>query len=67
MAERGPDRIVWRKSSASTTDECVEVAFLHDAVLVRRSREPAGPTLQFSRAEWAAFVAGVRNGEFSPT
>jgi hypothetical protein len=31
---------------------------------VRDSKNPNGPQLSFTRAEWAAFVAGVRGGEF---
>lgn len=67
MAEFGTDRVVWRRSTASGNqgDDCVEVAFIREAVLVRHSKDPAGPTLRFSLREWAAFVAGVRNGELS--
>lgn len=36
-----------------------------DAVVyVRDSKDPDGPVLRFSSAEWAAFVAGARAGEF---
>ncbi|MFY9809644.1 MAG: DUF397 domain-containing protein [Pseudonocardiaceae bacterium] len=57
---------VYRKSSRSTaTGNCVEVADLpggHRAV--RDSKNPAGPALTFTPAEWVAFTAGVRAGEF---
>lgn len=33
-------------------------------VLVRDSKDPDGPQLRFSAAEWADFTAGVRAGEF---
>jgi predicted secreted Zn-dependent protease len=59
-----PTRTVWRKSTASESGTCVEVAFAAHGVLVRRSHEPAGPLLTFTEPEWAAFVTGVRNGEF---
>lgn len=58
---------VWRKTSFSNGNggNCVEVAELsrgHHAV--RDSKDPAGPALVFTAAEWAAFTAGVRAGEF---
>jgi hypothetical protein len=56
----------WRKSSASNpTGNCVELAELSGgAIGVRNSRNPAGPVLVYSRAEIAAFLSGVRAGEF---
>jgi hypothetical protein len=56
----------WRKSKASNpSGNCVEVAALPDGdVAVRNSRHPSGPALVYTRAEVAAFLAGVRNGEF---
>lgn len=44
---------------------CVEVRMPSEAVVyVRDSKDPDGPVLRFSPAEWDAFVAGVRAGEF---
>ena len=57
----------WRKSSRSNGtggNNCVEMAQLTDAVAVRDSKDRSGPTLLFTPAEWSAFVAGVRLGEF---
>lgn len=56
------DRLTWRKSSRSTTNggSCVEVATLHDGVAVRDSKDPAGPVLAVTPAEWRAFLASVR-------
>jgi hypothetical protein len=57
----------WVKSSRSgpTGGNCVEVAFLADGdVAMRNSREPDGPALIFTRAEWDAFLGGARDGEF---
>jgi hypothetical protein len=34
------------------------------AVVMRDSKNPAGPILYFTEAEWDAFVAGVKDGEF---
>ncbi len=56
----------WRKSSFSTTaGNCVELAPLPAGVVaVRDSKDPDGPMLSFTRAEWAAFAAGMAAGEF---
>jgi len=61
-----PTQPVWRKSTASDSGSCVEVALTERGVLVRNSRDPSGPMLTFSRPEWAAFLVGVQNGEFDP-
>ena len=56
----------WRKSRARNPSGCCgEVARLAGgAVAVRNSRDPRGPALIYTRAEVAAFLAGVKNGEF---
>jgi Domain of unknown function (DUF397) len=58
--------VEWRKSSASNpSGNCVEAAALPDgSVALRNSRHPDGAALVYTRAEIAAFLAGVRNGEF---
>jgi hypothetical protein len=57
---------VWRKSTASGpySDNCVEVAFINEAIAVRDSKHPEGPVLLFTQAEWDAFVGGAKDGEF---
>lgn len=61
-----PAAIRWRVSSlCSGNGECVAVARLPSGhVLVKDTKEPAGPQLRFDASEWRAFVAGVRAGEF---
>ena len=56
----------WRKSTVSNpSGNCVELAVLADGgVAVRNSRFPDGPRLTYTRAEIAAFVRGVQQGEF---
>jgi len=55
----------WRKSSHSGGNggNCVEVAVLAGGRrVVRDSKDPAGPALTFSPAEWRAFTARLRAG-----
>jgi hypothetical protein len=61
-----PTTLTWRKSSYSNGagGMCVEVATVGDGVAVRDSKDPWGPLLAFSAAEWDAFLAGARAGEF---
>ena len=56
----------WVKSSLSYSNgACVEVADLPDGrVGVRHSKDPSGPLLRFTPAEWHAFIAGAQRGEF---
>lgn len=54
----------WVKSSFSNVIECVEVNIGPNEVLVRNSNDRTGPFVAFTHQEWAAFVEGVRNGEF---
>ncbi|MEU6807711.1 DUF397 domain-containing protein [Streptomyces sp. NPDC046831] len=58
--------VTWLKSRHSTADgNCVEVALLAGGdVAVRNSRDPYGPALVYTQAEIAAFIAGVKDGEF---
>lgn len=56
----------FRKSSRSGGGQhCVEVAWnIPDKVLVRDSKAPDGPVLEFTHAEWDAFLGGAVDGEF---
>jgi Domain of unknown function (DUF397) len=59
--------LAWRKSSSSGSQggSCVEVADLPGGgVAVRDSKDPEGPKLVFTLAEWHAFICGVKDGEF---
>ncbi len=57
---------IWFKSSRSSANgQCVEVATnLPGVVAVRDTKNRDGGTLVFTDAEWAAFVAGAKDGEF---
>ncbi|HEY3873564.1 MAG TPA: DUF397 domain-containing protein [Actinocrinis sp.] len=66
MAYDESSSLAWRKSSHSKNNgNCVELAPLPgDGVAVRDSKDPGGPVLRFTGAEWAAFCAGFEAGEF---
>jgi hypothetical protein len=57
---------VWRKATKSGQNgQCVEVARDDDTIKVRDSKNPNGPVLSFTRAEWEAFLDGASKGEFN--
>ena len=62
---------MWRKSSYSGNNggQCVEVVAMHDGsgtslCLLRDSKDREGPVLTLAPAEWRAFTAGIKAGEF---
>jgi hypothetical protein len=64
-----PSGLTWRKSSFSGENGngggCVEVAFLYDGgVALRDTKDRSLAPHRYTAAEWDAFVAGVRAGEF---
>ena len=60
--------LAWHKSSHSGgEDACVQTAVLPDLrVAVRDSKHPDGTVLLYTPAEWRAFIAGAKAGEFDP-
>lgn len=59
--------IEFRISSFCTGGGCVEVGRLPGgAVAVRDGKDAECAPLVFTPEEWAAFVAGVKAGEFDP-
>ena len=59
-----PETPVWMKSSRCDSSQCVEVAAVAGDVMIRDSRNPSGPILRVSRADWDAFAAGITHGDF---
>jgi len=59
------DRTVqaWRKSTFSGEGDCVEWLATDDRVCIRNSEHRDGAVLVFTRSEWLAFVAGVKDGQ----
>ncbi|MEV4751995.1 DUF397 domain-containing protein [Streptosporangium sp. NPDC049248] len=70
---------VWRKSSlCGAGQNCVEVDLADtlqseaepapgtdQLVLVRDSKDPGGPVLAFTSAEWDTFIAGIKGGSLA--
>ena len=47
-----PAHLRWRKASASSIGNCVEVAADCGEVLLRDSKDPTGPWIRYTAAEW---------------
>jgi Domain of unknown function (DUF397) len=56
--------LAWQKSRQCSAGACVEIAGHAGHVYIRDSKYPAGARLRFTRAEWDAFVAGVKADDF---
>jgi hypothetical protein len=55
----------WIKASASDDDgSCVELRRHAGLIEVRDTKDPDGPVLRFTHAEFAAWLDGARRGEF---
>ncbi len=52
------------KLSSHTHKCCCVAVRIGKTVDLRDTKNPQGPTLSFNKAEWTAFVKGVKNGEF---
>jgi hypothetical protein len=58
-------RASWLSSRACSNSACVQVAHLPGGmVAVRDSKDTDKPAHIFDSDEWAAFVSGVKAGEF---
>jgi hypothetical protein len=56
----------WQKSDFCGTGACVEVSLpMAGPVFIRDSKDPEGPVLEFTQAEWDAFVQGIKADRFA--
>lgn len=60
-----PDTGNWIKSTFCDSNGCVEVAEdIRDGYEVINVRDTSGTIVTFTRAEWGAFLQGVKAGDF---
>ena len=59
-----PGDLNWRVSRACDSGACVKVARDGGSVVFGNTAEPNGPVITYTRAEWNAFIAGVKLGDF---
>ena len=62
-----PPVVALRVSSSCSDGNCVAVGRSNEDVVVLDTKDASMRALRFTREEWAAFVAGVKNGEFDLT
>lgn len=43
---------------------CVEIKRMENKILIRDSKQQDGDILEFTKSEWSAFIAGVKDKEF---
>jgi len=58
------DELDWRISRLCESSGCVGVARQGEFLLIGNTNDPGAPVSRFTRQEWAAFVAGVKLGDF---
>ncbi|HEY8457045.1 MAG TPA: DUF397 domain-containing protein [Actinopolymorphaceae bacterium] len=56
-------RAEWRSAGP---DAEIQVGFVDDLIGMRSAKNPDGPILIFTAAEWEAFLSGAKDGEFDP-
>lgn len=59
-----PPRIAWRKHTDSFGAECVEVGAAAADMLIRDSKDPAGPVIVLTAGGWPSFLLSVTSGRF---
>jgi hypothetical protein len=65
MSETERAGLGWMKSRHSTANgACIEVASTTDKIAIRDSKDPDGPILIYSPAEFKSFLHEARNGDF---
>lgn len=53
-----------KSSACGWAGSCVGVAMKNGVIAVTNTTDPKRKTVFFTSEEWAAFIAGAKNGEF---
>lgn len=65
LSEAERTGLAWLKAQASSHNgQCVQIASTAGKIAIRDSKDPDGPILVYTPAEFKAFLDGARNGEF---
>jgi hypothetical protein len=65
LSEEERTGLAWLKAqSSSHNGQCVEIASTAGKIAIRDSKDPDGPILVYTPAEFRAFLDGARHGEF---
>ena len=65
LTEAERTSLAWLKAqSSSHNGACVEIAKAVGNIAIRDSKDPDGPILVYTPAEFKAFLSGAQNGEF---
>jgi hypothetical protein len=65
LSEAERTSLAWLKAQCSHQNgACVEIASIVDKIAIRDSKDPDGPILVYTSAEFRAFLEGAQNGEF---
>ena len=59
-----PGNLTWRVARDCDGGSCIRVAPSAGMILIGDSKNPDGLVLSYTRAEWDAFVRGIRRGDF---
>ncbi|MGO8957321.1 MAG: DUF397 domain-containing protein [Streptosporangiaceae bacterium] len=54
----------WRVARHCEAGSCVRIAQQDDMVFVGDTKNPDGPVLAYSLAEWQTFAEGIKRGDF---
>ena len=61
---RGHNSLPWLTALSCDGGACVQVAADQDTILIRNSRQPDGPLVEYTPEEWHEFVSGIKKGDF---